>query len=61
MLKIRHPIKLTIDSSVSPVGSPPQTWRAVDLNVVDHKTVDIKSLVVCIGLSVLQQLKEELG
>lgn len=51
---------LTINAAVGSVCSPAEARRPVDLNVFDDKSVDVKALVVSIGLCVLEQLQQEL-
>jgi hypothetical protein len=43
------------------VCSSAEARRPVDLNVFDDQSVDIKTLVVSVGLCVLEQLQQELG
>lgn len=51
---------LTVNAAVGSVGSSAQAGGTVNLDVLDDKSVNVQSLIVCVGLGILQQLQEEL-
>jgi hypothetical protein len=46
---------------VGPVGPPPHVRGTVDLDVLDDQVVGVQSLVLGVGLCVLQQVEKELA
>ena len=50
-----------VDPSVGPVGPPPHVRGTVDLDVLDDQVVGVQSLVLGVGLCVLQQVEKELA
>ena len=50
-----------IDPTVGSVSSPSHLGSSVHLNVVNHQMISIETLVLSIGFSILQEVKQELG
>jgi hypothetical protein len=50
---------LTVNATVGSVGPPAETGGAIDLDMFNDQTVNIKALVVSIGFCVLEQLEQE--
>ena len=48
-----------VDPTVGSVGSPPHLGSPIDLDVVDDKVIGIKTLVLRVGLGILQQVQEK--
>ena len=50
-----------VDPSVGPVGPPPHVRGPVHLDVLDDQVVGVQSLVLGVGLRVLQKVEKELA